>query len=118
VAAVVVRISRAPAVTVELEVRPAAAAVVAVHLSTAMRPARVGPARAAKSASRPPFDQQQPRSKTMKALDNYKTYIVSGTTILFTAVQLWNGSIDVSTAIFAILGALGLGALRHGMKTA
>ena len=51
----------------------------------------------------------------MKALNGYKTYIVSGATILATAAQLWSGQIDAPTAIFAVLGALGLGAVRHAI---
>jgi type IV secretory pathway VirB2 component (pilin) len=54
----------------------------------------------------------------MQKLDGYKTYIVAAATILFTGIQLWAGQIDTQTAIFAVLGALGLGGLRHGMTQA
>jgi hypothetical protein len=53
----------------------------------------------------------------MTMLNGYKTYIVAGVTILYTAIQLWTGAIDGNTALFAILAALGLGGLRHGTGT-
>ena len=48
-------------------------------------------------------------------LSGYKTYIVAAVTIAYAITSAWQGTIDQTTAMQMILGALGLGALRHGI---
>ena len=49
-------------------------------------------------------------------LNGYKTYIVAGATVIYAVVGMWSGTLDQSTGMEMILGALGLGALRHGVS--
>lgn len=53
----------------------------------------------------------------MTLLNGHKTYIVAAATILFAVVQYWNGASDETSMILTILGALGLGAVRHAIST-
>lgn len=53
----------------------------------------------------------------LAALNGYKTYIVAGVTIVFAVVSYWGGAMDAQTMELTILGALGLGGLRHGIST-
>jgi hypothetical protein len=51
----------------------------------------------------------------MNVLNGYKTYIVAGATIFFALAQYWDGAADGSTTLLTILGALGLGSMRHAI---
>lgn len=53
----------------------------------------------------------------MNLLNGYKTYIVAAATIFFAAAQYWNGATNETSMILTILGALGLGAVRHAIST-
>lgn len=53
----------------------------------------------------------------LSSLNGYKTYIVAAVTVVFALASWWAGTIDQSAAIAMILGALGLGGLRHGIST-
>jgi len=53
----------------------------------------------------------------MSALNGWKTYIVVAATVIWAALSMWKGSMDTQTGIGIILGAGGLGALRHGVAT-
>ena len=53
----------------------------------------------------------------LSKINGYKTYIVAGVTVAYAVVAHWGGTIDTNTEITMILGALGLGALRHGIST-
>jgi hypothetical protein len=48
-------------------------------------------------------------------INGKKTYIVAAATILYAAVQLWQGQIDQQTFVNTVEAALGLAALRHGV---
>ena len=50
-----------------------------------------------------------------QAVNGYKTYIVSVTTILYAVISVGFGQHDWGSAVTMILGASGLGALRHGV---
>ena len=48
-------------------------------------------------------------------LNGTKTYVVAATTVLYAVVSWWAGTMDQNAAMAMILGAAGLGALRHGV---
>jgi type IV secretory pathway VirB2 component (pilin) len=50
-------------------------------------------------------------------IEGYKTYIVAVVTVIYALVTMWNGTMDQHTGVAMILGALGLGGLRHGITT-
>lgn len=52
----------------------------------------------------------------LSKINGSKTYIVAAVTIAFALAQLWQGAIDQNTAMEMVLGAMGLGALRHGIS--
>ena len=51
------------------------------------------------------------------ALQGKKTYIIAAIGILGLWAQVWQGTLDQSTAIDGTFGFLGLGAVRHGVST-
>ena len=52
----------------------------------------------------------------MAWLNGKKTFIVAIAAIIYAVVRLWTGELGVDEAIIVILGALGFGALRSGLK--
>lgn len=50
-------------------------------------------------------------------LNGKKTYIVAAVTVAYAAAEYWNGQISQQAAIGMILGAGGLGGLRHGLSS-
>ena len=53
----------------------------------------------------------------LQFLQGKKTYIVAGATILYAVVGMWSGSLDQNSGMAMIFGALGFGAVRHGIST-
>ena len=50
-------------------------------------------------------------------LQGKKTYIVAAATVVYALAEWWAGTIDQSAAVAMILGAAGMGAIRHGIST-
>jgi hypothetical protein len=51
----------------------------------------------------------------MEVIDGWKTYILAAATVAYALGGMYLGHLDPNEAIPLILGALGLGALRHGV---
>lgn len=54
--------------------------------------------------------------KFWKSLSGKKTYIVAAVTVAYALTQFWAGALPVEAVIALIFGALGLSALRNGIK--
>lgn len=54
-------------------------------------------------------------SSAWQFLNGKKTYILTGATIVVTWLQVWNGTVDSTTAFYATAAALGFSTVRHGV---
>lgn len=52
----------------------------------------------------------------LSKINGYKTYIVAAVTIAYALVDAWQGGALTQADTAMILGALGIGAVRHGIN--
>lgn len=56
-------------------------------------------------------------SSTLSKLNGAKTYIIALMTVGYAIAQWWSGDMSQNAAMAMIFGALGAGAIRHGITT-